>query len=141
MIGTTDFTGKWEVATNKFSNLLAYIHRYEDAYIYELFGKELGDEFLSDPNATKWDDLKLIGFGLESLLVGFVWCEYVRDLPFRVVNKGVVYQDSDNSGQVIPDLVIRQRYNECVTDFNKMVDYLRENFDDYSQKRLKYMID
>jgi len=140
IVDKTDFKGKYAVALNKFDNLQDYIDRYEEPLINQLFGKDLAQDFISDINDPKWDDVKGIGFGLTSLLVGLIFFEYVRDLPYRVVNKGVVYQLDENASQVIAVSILVQRYNECVSDWNRMARQLRHDFpEEYSGKRLKYM--
>lgn len=140
LVDKSDFKGKWEIAQNNFSNLDSYIERYEKAILVDLMGKYLADDFISDPTDTKWDDLKSVGFGLTSLLVGFIYFEYVRDLPFRVTNQGVVYQLDDNASQVITVLALKQRYNECVSDYRSMQRLLRSNFNNFHGKRRKYII-
>lgn len=140
LVDKSDFKGKWEVAQNNFSNLDSYIERYEKAILVDLMGKDLADDFILDPVDTKWDDLKDVGFGLTSLLVGFIYFEYVRDLPFRVTNQGVVYQLDDNASQVITVLALKQRYNECVDDYKLMQRLLRRDFNDFNGKRRKYII-
>jgi len=140
LVDKSDFKGKWEVAQNNFSNLDSYIERYEKAILVDLMGEDLADDFISDPADTKWDDLKDVGFGLTSLLVGFIYFEYVRDLPFRVTNQGVVYQLDDNASQVITVLALKQRYNECVDDYRLMQRLLRRDFNNFRGKRRKYII-
>ena len=141
MIQTSDFTGKWAIAQNSFTNLQPYIDRYEDRILVELMGKDLADDFLSDPDDEIWDDFKEIGFGLTSLIVGFVYFEYVRDLPFTVTNKNVIYTLEENGSTVIPAVVLRQRYNECVRDYREMQEYLKANFPNFAGKTKKFMID
>lgn len=140
LVDKSEFKGKWEVAQNDFSNLDSYIERYEKAILVDLMGEDLADDFILDPADTKWDDLKGVGFGLTSLLVGFIYFEYVRDLPFRVTNQGVVYQLDDNASQVITVLALRQRYNECVDDYRLMQRLLRSDFNNFRGKRRKYII-
>lgn len=141
MIATTDFKGKYIVAQNTYSTLQDYIDRYEPKLINDLFGATLAADFNNDPTDSKWDDVKAIGFGLKSLLVGLVYFEYVRDFPYRVTNEGVEHLLGENSRATPPAAILRQRYNECVNDWNEMAKYLRANFKDYSGKKLKYMID
>ena len=141
MINTTDFTGKWAIAQNSFSRLQDYIDRYENKYLVDLMGKELADDFITDPSDVKWDELKVIGFGLTSLLVGFVYFEYVRDLPFRVTNGNVMYTQEENGRTVLTAIVLRQRYNECVRDYKEMQKYLKDNFDEFKGVRKKYIND
>ena len=141
MINTTDFKGKWAIAQNSFSKLQDYIDRYEPKYLVDLMGKELADDFIADPSDVKWDDLKATGFGLTSLLVGFVYFEYVRDLPFRVTNGNVMYTQEENGSTVITAIVLRQRYNECVRDYREMQKYLKENFDEFKGVKKKYIND
>lgn len=140
LVDKSDFKGKWEVAQNNFSNLDSYIERYEEAILVDLMGKDLADDFISDPADAKWDDLKDVGFGLTSLLVGFIYFEYVRDLPFRVTNQGVVYQLDENASQVITVLALKQRYNECVSDYRLMQRLLRRDFNNFRGKIRKYII-
>lgn len=140
LVDKSDFKGKWEVAQNNFSNLDSYIERYEEAILVDLMGEDLANDFISDPADTKWDDLKDVGFGLTSLLVGFIYFEYVRDLPFRVTNQGVVYQLDENASQVITVLALKQRYNECVSDYRLMQRLLRRDFNNFRGKRRKYII-
>jgi hypothetical protein len=141
MIQTSDFTGKWAIAQNSFTKLQPYISRYEDRILVDLFGKELADEFLTDPDDEIWDDLKEIGYGLTSLVVGFVYFEYVRDLPFTVTNKNVIYTLEENGSTVIPAVVLRQRYNECVRDYREMQEYLKANFPNFAGKTKKFLTD
>lgn len=140
LVDKSDFKGKWEVALNDFSDLDSYIERYEKAILVDLMGKDLADDFISDPTDTKWDDLKDVGFGLTSLIVGFIFFEYVRDLPFRVTNQGVVYQLDENASQVITVLALKQRYNECVDDYRLMQRSLKSDFNTFCGKRRKYII-
>ena len=140
LVDKSDFKGKWEDTQNNFSNLDSYIERYEEAILVDLMGEDLANDFISDPADTKWDDLKDVGFGLTSLLVGFIYFEYVRDLPFRVTNQGVVYQLDDNATQVITVLALKQRYNECVDDYRLMQRLLRSDFKNFRGKRRKYII-
>jgi len=141
MISQANFVGKYQVAVNNFTQLTPYINRYEPKLINELFGAELAIDFNDDPEDEIWDDLKAIGFGLESLLTGMVYFQYVRDLPFRVTNMGVVYNLDENSTNVMPALILRQRYNECVNDWNEMAKYLKENFEKYKGVKKKYITD
>lgn len=140
LVDKSDFKGKWEIAQNNFSNLDSYIERYEEAILVDLMGEDLANDFISDPADAKWDDLKDVGFGLTSLLVGFIYFEYVRGLPFRVTNQGVVYQLDDNASQVITVLALKQRYNECVDDYRLMQRLLRRDFNNFRGKRRKYII-
>jgi hypothetical protein len=141
MISQANFVGKYQVAVNNFTQLTPYINRYEPKLINELFGAELAIDFNADPDDDIWDDVKAIGFGLESLLTGMVYFQYVRDLPFRVTNMGVVYNLDENSTNVMPALTLRQRYNECVNDWNEMAKYLRDNFENYKGIKKKYITD
>lgn len=140
LVDKSDFKGKWEVAQNNSSNLDSYIERYEQAILVDLMGEDLANDFILDPADAKWDDLKDVGFGLTSLLVGFIYFEYVRDLPFRVTNQGIVYQLDDNASQVITVLALKQRYNECVDDYRLMQRLLRREFNNFRGKRRKYII-
>lgn len=140
-INQSDFVGKFQIAENKFANITPYVVRYEDLIFNELMGKDLADDFLMDPTNAKWNDFKAIGFGIKSLIVGLVYFEYVRDLPYRLTNKGFCYQMDENSHQVITAHALRQRYNECIDDWVEMQKYLRKKFELFDGKKRKYMID
>ena len=140
-VSQSDFKGKFQITENKFTDITPYIDRYEGTIFIELMGKELSEDFINDPTDSKWDDFKAIGFGIKSLIVGLVYFEYVRDLPYRMTNKGMVYQMDENANQVIHAHILRQRYNECINDWREMQKYLRGEFDEFAGKRRKYMID
>lgn len=141
LIDKTDFKGKYEVAQNSFDKLQDYIDRYEPYVLKQLMGETLATDFIADPNDQKWNDLKAIGFGLKSLVVGLVYFYYVRDLPYRPTNQGFVYQLDNNAQQVITSYAVRQRYNECIDDYKAMQRYLHKEFDDFKGTAKKYMID
>jgi hypothetical protein len=136
LINQSDFVGKFQIAENKFSDITPYINRYEEKILIELMGKELADDYLSDPIDPKWDD-----YDFKDLLVGLVYFEYVRDLPYRITNQGFVYQMDENSSQVIHSLALRQRYNESIDLWIEIQKGLRSDFNNFCGKRRKYMID
>jgi hypothetical protein len=135
-INQTDFVGKFQLAENKFSDISPYINRYEDNILIELMGKDLADDFISDPTDIKWGL-----YEIKNLLVGLIYFEYVRDLPYRLTNKGFVYQMDENSSQVIHSLALRQRYNESIDLWKETQKKLRKEFDNFAGKKRKYMID
>jgi len=135
-VNQTDFVGKFQSAENKFSDISPYINRYEDNILIELMGKDLADDFISDPTDPKWDD-----YEIKDLLVGLIYFEYVRDLPYRLTNQGFVYQMDENSSQVIHSLALRQRYNESIDLWKETQKKLRKEFDNFAGKKRKYMID
>jgi hypothetical protein len=135
-VNQTDFVGKFQLAENKFSDISPYINRYEDNILIELMGKDLADDFISDPTDIKWGL-----YEIKNLLVGLIYFEYVRDLPYRLTNKGFVYQMDENSSQVIHSLALRQRYNESIDLWKETQKKLRKEFDNFAGKKRKYMID
>ena len=141
MIQASDFTGKWRVSQKSNDNLSDYITRYENRLFAELMGSELSTEFLDDPDDVIWDEFKAIGCGLTSLIIDFVYFEFVRDLPYQVVNKGIVYTLEENGGLVISALMLRQRYNENVNEWDLLQEYLKENFEKFDGKKRKYITD
>lgn len=140
-VNQTDFKGKFQIAENKFTDITPYVERYEGNIFVELMGKELSEEYLGDPTDSKWDDLNTSEMGLKSLIVGLIYFEYVRDLPYRMTNKGFVYQQDENGSQVITSHGLRQRYNECIDEWIKIQKYLRKTFCEFNGRQRKYMID
>jgi hypothetical protein len=141
LINKSDFKGKFLVATGNFDDLQDYIDRYEKAILVDLMGQDLADDFEQDPTDSKWDEVKAVGFGLKSLLVGLVYFQYVRDLPYRATKQGIVYQMDENASQVITAYALRQRYNECILNYKKMQEVLRKDFEDFCGTPKKLMID
>jgi hypothetical protein len=140
-VNQSDFVGKFKIASNKYSDVTPYIERYEVAIFNELMGEVLATDFLSNPNLPKWDDFKAIGFGVTSLIVGLIYFEFARDLPYRMTNKGFVYQLDENASQVITSYALRQRYNECIDDWHKMQSYLSSNYEEFNGIKRKYITD
>jgi hypothetical protein len=136
MLNKSDFVGKFQIAENKFSDITPYINRYEDMILVELMGQVLADDYLSDPTDPKWD-----GYEIKDCLIGLVYFEYVRDLPYRMTNQGFVYQMDENASQVIHSLALRQRYNESIDLWIKIQRKLKDNFEIFAGKQRKYMID
>lgn len=137
----SDFTGKYKLSTGTFSvnKLNDYIARYELKYARELLGVTLYNEFLSDldvndvpqsPNFLKIYepfalDMEFIGDrriiqseGFKTMLKGFIYFEYAKDLINEQTPYGNVKPQAENS-TVSSTLynTMYNRYNEAVVSY------------------------
>jgi hypothetical protein len=139
-ITLADFIGKYEVHTGMYdsANIQSYIDKYEERYLRQLLGVDLCNEFMSDINPTtlepKSPNFQTIFFplyedvtlyqtieseGIISMLTGFIYFEYTKDLLMQQTTYGGVQQKAENSS-VLNTLQtqIYDRYNESVKTFN-----------------------
>jgi hypothetical protein len=147
IILTTDFTGKFAIAKNNFSELEAYISRYERTYITDLLGADLATLFIADLssrvpqtdiylsifNAFRMDEETCIvqSWGMKDMLLGFIWWEYMRDLPLRSTDSGIVSNVTENSVVVSAEDMMNQKYNEAVKSYKAIQWYIDENSESY----------
>jgi hypothetical protein len=148
----SDFTGKYELHTGMYVNekIIDYINRYEKRYLVQLFGEKLYNEFVNDidpltkepksPNFIKlftpfvYDVTlyeTLISEGILDMLKGFIYFEYSKDNFNQQTVYGNVQQKAENS-KVVNTLqtLIYNRYNEAITTFRAIRDYIYLNYDE-----------
>ncbi len=101
LIVKEDFVGRFEISQDNFSILGSFIDDYEEGLLIELLGVELFKLFKLDinnttkkPNTTKYLVLYdpfsadhqhgiIISKGMKEMLLGFIYCEYTKKLPFK----------------------------------------------------------
>lgn len=142
-ITSSDFIDKFELSTGMYADakIEAYIDRYEDVYIAELFGINLYNEFVADldidnvPQDVKFTkvfepfmeekDLRiLISKGMKDMLLGFIYFEYQKDQITQSTPAGVVQQQGENSKQIHSHTTIYGKYNEAVKTYRAIQDYI-----------------
>ena len=148
-LSISDFTGKYQLHTGMYdqAKLLDYIQIYESKYLVRLFGVDLYNEFMSDLDANNMpkspnflsvynpffyqiDMLRLIeSDGLITMLKGFVYFEYLKDLTNQMTPFGNVVPVSENSKVVTPLYsMMYNRYNQSVRTHNAIIAYMMHNY-------------
>lgn len=152
-VNKTDFANqtKHELSTGLYSDdrIDSYIERYEQDFIMELLGVELGNLFLADvanglPVTPKY--LKIfnsfyeqISFtymaskGIKDMLVGFIYFQYAKDLATETTLIGVVKPQEQNSKVITAHTPIYMKYNESVKTYNAIQEYILFNMNDYPE--------
>ena len=143
-----DFTGRFELHTGMFDQpkLDDYINRYEPRYLIHLFGQKMYDEIQSDfdqttqtfksPNVVfitnefyldvnQFGGDVLISDGVKSMLLGFVYWEYMKDTINQMTPIGNVIPQNQNS--TINSTIYSSmwsRYNEAIKTYRAIQRYL-----------------
>lgn len=150
LITTQDFTGKYKIAQNSFSELDAYINRYEAKYLIDLLGAELYKLFKNDINSgtkqpntpiykTIYDPILedvngciINSDGLKNMILGFVYFEYLRDEKFKSTVSGKVVNSSEISREsTFDESNVYSRYNESIATYNTIRYYISLHLEDY----------
>lgn len=148
------------------SKITDYIERYQDQYLRELLGVELFNSFQNDlvndvplsPGFKKIfdpfaEDVSimntrfyrgfsfsgiLISKGMKDMLKGFIYYEYAKDLVNQMTPFGNTKPQSENS-DITNTLfsMMYNRYNESITTFQAIQDYIILNQSDFVQGTLR----
>ena len=152
IVQSSDFTGEYKISTDKFSNLTAYIDKFEKFYLVRLLGADLYDLFIADltvstpqvPQTSPYTEIYApfhtddngclrISEGMVKMLVQFIYFHYLRDNLNKKTTSGVVQNMNENStekGYTGFNLV--QSYNEGVENYQEIEWYICDNeTDDY----------
>lgn len=151
LIETADFKGKYKVSQNSYTELDRYIEKYEDIYLFELFGLELYTLFIADldtqvpkqPQSAEFKEiynpLKIMhndnpihSVGMREMLLGFIYFEYMRDEKYKSTVSGKVTNVSENSREAsFTEFNIYDRYNGSVQAYNAIQCFMLINADIY----------
>lgn len=146
MVLVSDFVGKHQVAVNDFTlpKLMAYIDRYEQRYLIELFGQDLYDLWVIDPLVAPYDLLTnpftfqsscgtiYHSTGVKDMLLGFIYFDYVTDLNVSQSVGGAVLKANENSNKSTgTESLAWQRHIESVTTFKAIQERIKDNLEDY----------
>jgi len=145
---------KFEITTGMYSSskINSYIDRYEEVYLAELMGVNLYKEFMLDltpsfvPNSARFlkiynpfmeeKDLRiLISKGIQDMLAGFIYFEYLKDQITQSTPVGIVKQQGENSVPIHSHTTIYGRYNEAVKTYRAIQDYIFLNQGTYDKFR------
>lgn len=143
-----DFTGRFELHTGMFDQpkLVDYIQRYESHYLIQLLGANMYDqlqsdydpftssfwspnfEFLANPfhvDVNNGFGETIISDGMKTMLLGFIYWEYIKDTINQMTPIGNVIPQNQNS---TPNSTIYSsmwsRYNEAIKTFRAIQRWL-----------------
>jgi hypothetical protein len=138
------FINKYETTQNEFdqAKLTAYITRYQEITLIELFGKELYDlyvtgiagadadyTFLRDAFTVQLDSGTLLNSrGVDDLIMGVVYFYYHRDNYTQQSINGGVKNKGENSENVSVFVSnIQARWDEAISSYHAIQYYILEN--------------
>ena len=150
----SDYVGKQELAISTGNSIQLYIDRYEKKYLIRLFGCDLYNSYVLDPNAARFlfllnelciqDDCSeiLTSNGLKDMLLGFVYYEYTPDNKIKNTVSGAIVDFNENSRETTGvEADIESRYNESIDSYRAM-QYLMKNdpitYPEYNGVQLEY---
>lgn len=142
---TADFTGKYELHIGyDEAKLEEYIDLYEPKYLRQLFGVAMYNEFMSDidpttnePQSPNFKELfepfaedvtlyhQIESDGIKTMLKGFIFFEFARDLMTQQTSYGAVRQATEN-GQIANTIqsLLYVKYNEAVRSFKAIREFI-----------------
>ena len=147
LLNTSMFsTGRWELhlGGTDTAKLQTYINTFEPRYMVKLFGAKMYAEFVADlstatnqpnsPNFKKlydpiFEDINLgqtiLSEGLISMLKGFIYYEYAKDLMTQQTPYGAVVQATEN-GTIANTIQSKLYtiYNEAIRTFKEIRNYI-----------------
>jgi hypothetical protein len=150
LIVKADFVNYFALAQSQSDRIDPFISQYEESYLIDLLGPELFKLFKADVNVTtripdtalyeklydpfleEIDGCKYVNRGMKSMLLGFIWWDYVRENDFKQTDSGTKVNDSELSkGADSTSYYLYKRYNESIADYNVIQAYARKNSDVY----------
>lgn len=148
IIDKEDFTGKYAIAQNSFTDIDSYITKYEEKYLIDLFGVELFKLFkasvtsqvpgpgvyktIYDPILEDEGECIRKSEGIKTMLLGFVWFEFIRDQKYKATVSGHHVGATENSREAsFDELNIYGRYNESIESYKTIQWYIEEHETEY----------
>lgn len=144
-----DFGNKFEIHTNgvNLGKLASYIARYQESYLIDMLGVELYDLFIADidlpsPNPiyvklleafNEQSDYKLLkSRGMQDMLLGFIYFEYLRDMKVQqTINTPVKVKGQNSDRASTLNMGLFERYNESIGTYQAIQQYCMDNSADY----------
>jgi hypothetical protein len=147
MVTAAEFTGKYAIAQNLYSELSSYITKYQDMYLINLLGAALYRLFkadqelpseernpiyqaLIDPILEDYEGKIMRSEGIKEMLKGFIYFEYCREQKYKNTPSGTVVNSAEISKES-SDSYIYGRYNEAIDSYRVIQWYITENKADY----------
>lgn len=147
-VTTASFIDKYKLTLTDFNEteLTAYINRYSEITLIELFGKDLYDlyvtgiagadpiyEFLRDPFTVQLDCGTILNSrGVDDILLGVIYFYWSRDIETQRSSNGSVQSKGENSEVVSQwKANLQSRWNESIGSYCAVQDYILDNLDVY----------
>jgi len=146
IIQTTDFTGKYKLATsnNTTADIQAMIDRWEKFYLYQLLGQTLGDLFVADCTTHVPVTARFLAFynafnlqdgvimrssqGLKDYLLACIFYEYVFDVQSQSTQAGVGTTNVDTADQSDAARYAERRFNDALSTYDAIRKYIGNGF-------------
>lgn len=113
LIVASDFTGKFAIPQNAFSDLDGFITDTEESYLIDLLGADFYVAFkanlvnkvpvlpkyktLYDPLAFDYGNKSYDSKGMKKMLLGFIFFDYMRQIKYKPTEMGMVSNVMDTS--------------------------------------------
>ena len=153
ILSTSDFTGKYKIGQDNFSDLQSWLDEYEKNYAVQLLGAELYDLFEADynaappgqPTAQRFKDIfdpfqkdeegcLHISLGMKTMLKGFVYFEYQRNGSTFITPSGTTKTEHANDTPAsFQEAGIWERYNRSIETLQQIQWFICENADVYPE--------
>lgn len=153
IIERTDFTGRYSIPQNALSNadIDLYIAKYEVAYLQDLLGVAMFEEFEADfglpsmparfsyiEDAFAYDEdtdgCIVRSEGMLEMLKGFLYFHIVRDMKYKNSITGIGASNSEIAREVTFDEAnIYGRYNDAIATYEAIQRYIDDNSDEYPE--------
>lgn len=150
LIVESDFAGKFFVNqdTYNLAKLTAMIADKEEDYLSELLGADLYALFKADLTAkvpisaiylTIYNAFKkdynggiVSSKGMKDMILGFIYFEYMRSVPYKNTSMGAVINQPDLSDSATNSFMgLYKYYNDSVNIFNNIQWKIQQNSSDY----------
>lgn len=153
IVSIGDFTGKYELHTGIYdqAKITDYIAKYEPRYMRELLGAQMYADFVSDldqqtnePKSPNFQTLYnpfavdvtlyriLESEGIKTMLIGFIYFEYIKDTSNTITPFGNTVSRSELSKLATSlQSLMYNRYNESVRTFMAIREYIVLNWNDF----------
>jgi hypothetical protein len=147
-VSATDFEyGKFALAFNEQTiyDLNLCINRYEPRYLSELFGVDLYALYTAGVTASDAIYLELqaefqkeinsrliVSTGVKDMLMGFIWCEYQRQIQTQQTTFGAVKNAGENSDNASFNTSMYQvNWLEALNTYEAIQEFILDNLDIY----------
>jgi len=148
MVTTTDFEqGKFKLAFNEqtINDLQLCIDRNEQSITAELFGVELLSLYeagivandpiytlLRDEFIIQVDSCLRISKGIKDMLMGFIWCEFQREIYSTPTTTGNVKAKSQNSNDIsFPTMMYQINWLASLKTYETIQEFCQLQYEDY----------
>lgn len=153
----SNFTGKYRIAQDPDTKVMLadYITKYEAKYLKLLFGCELYESYVADPNTVRFQAItepfcmdaesaietgcnvkhrQYVSEGIDEMVKGFVYFHFVPDIAHKITTSGAVVNKNENSNPSdLLEVATTDRYNLSITTYLAIQYKIEKNETDYPE--------